>query len=75
MAKKKGKKAAEEPKEDPKEEVKEPTPEEAPVEKEKTGKYQAAVDINPQIRKGDEVPEEMVNAWKTSGIDYEKLVN
>lgn len=47
----------------------EPTPE--PVKK---GKYIAAKDINPKIRKGDVIPEEMVDKWKLCGIDYKGFI-
>lgn len=71
--KKKSKKEVEEVKEAVEETV--PVEPEAPVEEpKKEGKYQANVDINPKIRKGDTVPEEMVNAWKASGIDTKPLI-
>lgn len=48
---------------------------ELPAEKEDKveGKI-AAVDINPQLRKGNVVPEALIAKWKECGIDYSKFL-
>jgi len=51
------------------ENIPEKVPEEEPKIEEKKRSSIAKIDINPKIRKGDFVPEELIAQWKSSGLD------